>query len=35
MDGTKQLISNGMLHVANVVISVFVGDQKQNDQCGM
>lgn len=35
MDGAKQLLSNGLLHVANVVISVFVGDKRQNDQCGM
>jgi hypothetical protein len=35
MDGAKQLLSNGLLHVANVVISVFVGDQKQHDQCGV
>jgi hypothetical protein len=35
MDGAKQLLSNGLLHVANVLISVVVGDQKQNDQCGM
>lgn len=37
MDGTKQLVSNGMLHVVNVYISVVLGTgkHKDNDQCGM
>lgn len=35
MDGTKQLLSNGLIHVINVYLSVVIGDSRQNDQCGM
>jgi len=35
MDGTKQLLSNGMIHVINVYISVEIGNSKSYDQCGV
>lgn len=35
MDGTKQLLSNSMLHVMNVWLAVVVGNSKQHDQCGL
>ena len=34
MDGTKQLLSNGMLHILNVWVSVAVGHGVKHDQCG-
>ncbi len=35
MDGSKQLLSNSMLHIMNVWLSVVVGNTKQHDQCGI
>lgn len=36
LDGTKQLLSSGMLHVANVVFSVIIGGGSTGaDQCGV
>ena len=35
MDGTKQLLSNGMLHILNVWVSVAVGHGVKHDQCGV
>jgi cytochrome c biogenesis protein CcdA len=34
MDGTKQLLSNGMLHILNVWVSVAVGHGVKHDRCG-
>lgn len=35
MDGSKQLLSNSMLHIMNVWVAVVVGTTKQHDQCGV
>jgi hypothetical protein len=35
MDGTKQLLSNGMLHILNVWVSVSSGHGVKHDQCGV
>lgn len=35
MDGSKQLLSNSMLHIMNVVLAVAVSTSKQHDQCGV
>jgi flagellar biosynthesis protein FliR len=34
LDGTKQLLSSGMLHFVNISFSVFIGS-KEHDQCGI
>lgn len=34
LDGTKQLLSSGLLHFVNIAFSVFIGS-KEHDQCGI
>lgn len=34
LDGTKQLLSSGLLHITNIAFSVVIGST-QNDQCGI
>lgn len=34
LDGLKQLLSSGLLHVANICFSVMLGSSK-HDQCGL
>lgn len=35
LDGTKQLLSNGLIHFINVVFAIFVGSYKSGDPCGI
>ena len=35
LDGTKQLLSNGLVHFINVVFAIFVGSYKSGDPCGL
>lgn len=35
LDGTKQLLSNGMIHVINIVVSTMLGSLKGGDECGI
>jgi STIMATE family len=34
LDGAKQLLSSGLLHVANILFSVYLGN-KTTDECGV
>lgn len=35
LDGTKQLLSNGLVHFINVVFAIFLGSYKSGDPCGL
>lgn len=35
LDGLKQLLSNGLIHVINIFFSVELGKSSSSDQCGI
>lgn len=35
LDGAKQLLSSGLMHVINIVVSIVLGSLKGGDQCGL
>ena len=35
LDGLKQLLSNGLIHVINLFVSTLLGSMKGGDECGL